>query len=30
MRERVGMHGGSLDTRALGDGGFDVLATIPV
>jgi signal transduction histidine kinase len=30
MQERVGMHGGQLHTNALGDGGFEVLATIPV
>jgi signal transduction histidine kinase len=30
MQERVGMHGGHLSTHALGDGGFEVLATIPV
>jgi signal transduction histidine kinase len=30
MQERVGMHGGQLRTNALGDGGFEVLATIPV
>ncbi len=30
MRERVGMHGGRLSTHALRDGGFEVLATIPV
>lgn len=30
MRERVGMHGGQLRTHALGHGGFEVLATIPL
>jgi signal transduction histidine kinase len=30
MQERVGMHGGQFRINALGDGGFEVLATIPV
>ncbi|HEY0638644.1 MAG TPA: histidine kinase [Pseudonocardiaceae bacterium] len=30
MRERIVMHGGELSTRPLGDGAFEVLATIPV
>ena len=30
MRERVSMHGGQLRAHALDDGGFEVLATIPV
>jgi signal transduction histidine kinase len=30
MRERIGMHGGQLQTRILDDGRFEVLATIPI
>lgn len=30
MQERIGMHGGQLHTRPLGDSGFEVMATIPV
>lgn len=30
MRERTGMHGGQLRTQTLGDGRFEVLATIPL